>query len=52
MGQKWSFFAACRIYTAEEALTILTNMRDFKDESTSESENIGESSDSSEYSPE
>ena len=47
MSQKWLFFAAHRFYTAEEALTILTNMRDFKDECTSESENEGDSSDSS-----
>ena len=39
-------------YTAEEALTLLTNMSDFEDESTSESEIEGDSSDSSEYAPE
>ena len=52
MSRKWSFLGVCRIYTAEEALTILTNMSDFEDESTSESENEGDSSDSSEYTPE
>ena len=36
----------------EEALTLLTNMSDFEDESTSESENEGDSFDSSEYAPE
>ena len=41
-----------RFYTAEEALTILMNMSDFEEESTSESENEGDSSDSSEYAPE
>ena len=39
-------------YTAEEALTLLRNMSDFEDESTSESEIEGDSSDSSEYTPE
>ena len=41
-----------RFYTAEEALPLLMNMSDFEDESTSESENEGDSSDSSEYAPE
>ena len=41
-----------RFYTKEQALTILMNMSDFEDESTSESENEGDSSDSSEYAPE
>ena len=41
-----------RFYTAEEALTLLTNMSDFEDESTSESEIEGDSSDFSEYTPE
>ena len=40
------------IYTAEEALTLLRNMSDFEDESTSESEIVDDSSDSSEYAPE
>ena len=52
MSHKWSFLGVRRFYTAEEALTILTNMSDFKDESTSESENEGDSSDPSEYAPE
>ena len=39
-------------YTAEEALTLLMNMSDFEDESTSEIYNEGDSSDSSEYTPE
>ena len=52
MSRKQSFLGVHRFYTAEEALTILTNMSDFKDESTSESKNEGDSSDSSEYAPE
>ena len=40
-----------KFYTAEEALTLLRNMSDFEDESTSESEIEGDSSDSSEYAP-
>ena len=52
MSRKWSFLGAPRFYTAEEALTILMNMSDFEDESISESENEGDSSDSSEYTPE
>ena len=39
MSHKQSFLGAHRFYTAEEALTILMNMSDFEDESTSESEN-------------
>ena len=38
--------------TAEEALTLLMSMSDFEDESTSESEIEGDSSDSSQYAPE
>ena len=49
MSCKQSFLGAHRFYTAEEALTILTNMSDFEDESTSDSENEGDFSDSSEY---
>ena len=49
MSCKWSLLGVGRFYTAEEALTILTNMSE--DESTSESENEGDSSDSSEYTP-
>ena len=41
-----------KFYTAEEALTLLRNTSDFEDESTSESEIEGDSSDSSEYAPE
>ena len=41
-----------KFYTAEEALTLLRNISDFEDESTSESEMEGDSSDSSEYAPE
>ena len=37
MSCKQSVLGVCRFYTAEEALTILTNMHDFEDESTSES---------------
>ena len=40
-----------KFYTAEEALTLLRNMSDFEDESTSENEIEGDSSDSSEYTP-
>ena len=52
MSRKWSLLGVGRFYTAEEALTILTNMSDFEDDSTSESENEDDSSDSSEYAPE
>ena len=52
MSHKQSFLGVHRFYTAEEALKILMNMSDFEDESTSESENEGDSSDSSEYAPE
>ena len=52
MSCKWSLLDVGRFYTAEEALTLLMNMSDFEDESTSESENEGYSSDSSESSPE
>ena len=52
MSHKQSLLGVCRFYTAEEALTLLMNMSDFEDESTSESENEGDSSDSSEYAPE
>ena len=52
MSCKWSLLGVGRFYTREEALTLLTNMSDFEDESTSESENEGDSSDSSEYTPE
>ena len=52
MSCKQSLLGVGRFYTREEALTLLTNMSDFEDESTSESENEGDSSDSSEYTPE
>ena len=49
MNCKWSLLDVGKFYTAEEALTLLRNIRDFEDESTSESEIEGDSSDSSEY---
>ena len=52
MSHKWSLLDVGRFYNVEEALTLLMNMSDFEDESTSESENEGDSSDSSEYAPE
>ena len=52
MNHKWSLLGVGKFYTAEEGLTLLTNMSDFEDESTSESEIEGDSSDSSEYAPE
>ena len=52
MNRKWSLLGVGRFYTAEEALTLLRNMSHFEDESTSESEIEGGSSDSSEYAPE
>ena len=52
MSCKWSLLGVGWFYTAEEALTLLRNMSDFEDESTSESENEGDSSDSSENTPE
>ena len=52
MSHKWSLLGVGRFYTREEALTLLTNISDFEDESTSESENEGDSSDLSEYAPE
>ena len=47
-----SFLGACRVYNIEQAVELLTNMSDCEDESSSESENEGDSSDSSEYAPE
>ena len=47
MSHKWSFLGVCRFYNTEQVLTLLTNMSDFEDESTSESENDDDSSDSS-----
>ena len=52
MSHKCSLLGVCRFYTKEQALTLLRNMSDFEDESTSESENEGDSSDSSKYAPE
>ena len=52
MSHKQSLLGVGRFYNAEEALTLLTNMSDFEDESTSEREKEGDSSDSSEYTPE
>ena len=46
MNCMWSLLGEGKFYTAEEALS------DFEDESTSESEIDGDSSDSSEYAPE
>ena len=36
MSHKWALLGVGRFYTAEEALTLLRNMSDFEDESTSE----------------
>ena len=52
MNLKWSLLGVGRFYTAEEAQTLLMNLSDFEDESTSESEIEGDSSDSSEYTAE
>ena len=52
MNCKWSLLGVSMFYTVEEALTLLRNMSGFDDESTSESEIEGDSSDSSEYTPE
>ena len=52
MNHKQSLLGVGKFYTADEALTLLRNMSDFEDESTSESEIGGDSSDSSEYAPE
>ena len=52
MSYKQSLLGVGRFYTAEEVLTLLMNMSDFEDESISESEIEGDSSDSSEYAPE
>ena len=51
MNHKWSLLGVGKFYTAEEALTLLRNMNDFEDESTSEIEIGGDSSDSCEYTP-
>ena len=52
MNHKCSLLDVGKLYTSEEALTLLRNINDFEDESTSESEIEGNSSDSSEYTPE
>ena len=52
MNCKWSLLAVHRFYNIEQAVELLTNMSDCEDESTSVSENEGDSSDSSEYAPE
>ena len=52
MNHKWSLLGVHKFYTAEEALTLLGNMSDFEDESTSESENESDSSNYFEYAPE
>ena len=52
MNRKWSLLGIGKFYIAEEALPLLRNMSDFEDESTSESETEGDSSDSSEYASE
>ena len=52
MNHQWSFLGEHRFYNIEKAVEHLTNMSDCEDESTSESENEGGSSDSSEDAPE
>ena len=52
MSCKWSLLGVCMFYNIEQAVELLTNMSDCEDESTSESEIEGDSSDSSEYTPE
>ena len=52
MNCKQLLLGVGKFYTSEEALTLLRNMSDSEDESTSESEIEGDSSDSSEYVPE
>ena len=49
MNCKQSVLGVYKFYTAEEALTLLRNMSDFEDESTSESEIENDSSDSKEW---
>ena len=51
MNHKQSVLGVCRFYKLEEALELLTDMSDCE-ESTSESENEGDSSDTSEDAPE
>ena len=52
MNHKWSFLGKRRFYKLDQAMELLTNMRDCEDESTSENENEGDPSDSSEDAPE
>ena len=52
MNRKWSFLGKHGFYNIEEGVELLTNMSDRKDKSTSESKNEGDSSDSSEDTPE
>ena len=52
MNRKQSFLGQHRFYNIEEAVELLTNMSDCKDESTSDSKNEGDFSDSSEDAPE
>ena len=52
MNCKWSLLGVGKFCTAEKALTLLRDMSDFEDESTSESEIKGDSSYSSEHAPE
>ena len=52
MNHKQSLLGVGMFYTVEEALTLHRDMSDFEDESTSENEIEGDSSDSSEYAPE
>ena len=52
MNCKQLLLGVSKFCTAEEALTLLRNMSYFEDKSTSESEIEGDSSDSSEYTPE
>ena len=51
MNHKQLLLGVGKFYTAEEALTLLRNMSDFEDESTSEIKIEGDSSDTSEYAP-
>ena len=51
MNHKWSLLGVHRFYKLEQAVELLTNISDCEDESTSESENEGDSSDSSEDAP-
>ena len=52
MNHRLSLLGVGKFYTAEEVLTLLRNMSDFEDESTSKSEIEGDSFYSSEYAPE